>query len=453
MATLRKRRKLWYARVRWYEKNDPYQTEKMIPLRTPSKVEAMERLSQVNKYETDIKSGVVFAFPWLTDSTQTTVKRFTLSDAVKHYVEHRNKLKLRPKTLELNNQSLDYFIRCVGANRPFETINTDHVSAWIDYLKSRRLSVSSINIHLRTINTMFRYYHKVGILNTVPIIDQRRVDKKEPNYITDDEFQSIIELDLLDEYYKRVFYFYRETGFRLQEPFISNLDGKWLDIPNLSKGKKPRSIELDKSLVQIYMELMDWYRNCGLVEESKGRHISKMFKKALRARTIKPGARFSITLENALAASACASELDVDPLLIKKGLENSITEKGRLNLIKCNDFTILDDSYNANPQSMKVAIDALLNFKGKKIAVLGSMAELGNSSEQLHQEVGDYARQADLDFIFSVGQDAKYYQGQNFPDIESLYRHLRSHHLGATILIKGSRMMKLDRLVDIIQKQ
>ena len=158
-------------------------------------------------------------------------------------------------------------------------------------------------------------------------------------------------------------------------------------------------------------------------------------------------------IENALAASACAHELDVDPLLIKKGLENSITEKGRLNLIKCNDFTILDDSYNANPQSMKVAIDALLNFKGKKIAVLGSMAELGNSSEQLHQEVGDYARQADLDFIFSVGQDAKYYQGQNFPDIESLYRHLKSHHLGATILIKGSRMMKLDRLVDIIQKQ
>jgi UDP-N-acetylmuramoyl-tripeptide--D-alanyl-D-alanine ligase len=158
-------------------------------------------------------------------------------------------------------------------------------------------------------------------------------------------------------------------------------------------------------------------------------------------------------IENALAATACASELDVDLLLIKKGLEKSITEKGRLNLIKCNDFTILDDSYNANPQSMKVAIDALQTFKGKKIAVLGSMAELGENSEQLHQEVGDYARQADLDFIFSIGKDAKHYQGQNFTDIESLYRRLRTYHSGATILIKGSRMMELDRLVDIIQKQ
>jgi UDP-N-acetylmuramoyl-tripeptide--D-alanyl-D-alanine ligase len=158
-------------------------------------------------------------------------------------------------------------------------------------------------------------------------------------------------------------------------------------------------------------------------------------------------------IENALAASACASELDVNLLLIKKGLENSTTEKGRLNLIKCNNFTILDDSYNANPQSMRVAIDALQSFKGKKIAVLGSMAELGKSSEQLHQEVGDYARQADLDFILSIGKDAEHYQGQDFPDIESLYRHLRTHHLGATILIKGSRMMKLDRLVDFFQKQ
>jgi UDP-N-acetylmuramoyl-tripeptide--D-alanyl-D-alanine ligase len=158
-------------------------------------------------------------------------------------------------------------------------------------------------------------------------------------------------------------------------------------------------------------------------------------------------------IENALAASACAHELDVDLLLIKKGLENSTSEKGRLNLIECNNFTVLDDSYNANPQSMKVAIDTLQTFKGKKIAVLGSMAELGESSERLHQEVGDYARQTNLDFIFTIGKDAKHYQGQNFPDIESLYRHLRTNHLGATILIKGSRMMELDRLVDIIQKQ
>ena len=59
MATLRKRRKLWYARVKWYENNNPYQKEKLIPLRTESKVEAMERLSEVKKYETDIKDAIL----------------------------------------------------------------------------------------------------------------------------------------------------------------------------------------------------------------------------------------------------------------------------------------------------------------------------------------------------------------------------------------------------------
>ena len=69
---------------------------------------------------------------------------------------------------------------------------------------------------------------------------------------------------------------------RLREPFIAKLDGNWLDIPNTSKGKRPRSIELDDFLIQIFIELRDWADNCGLVEASKGRHLSKKFKKALR---------------------------------------------------------------------------------------------------------------------------------------------------------------------------
>ncbi len=158
-------------------------------------------------------------------------------------------------------------------------------------------------------------------------------------------------------------------------------------------------------------------------------------------------------IENALAATACASQLGVNLLVIKRGLENSAAEKGRLNLIKCGNFRILDDSYNANPESMKVAIDTLKSFSGKKIAILGSMAELGKNSTQLHQDIGEYIRHANLDFIFTIGKDAVHYQGQNFPDIESLYSDLQAYYRNATILVKGSRMMNLDRLVDILQKQ
>ena len=86
----------------------------------------------------------------------------------------------------------------------------------------------------------------------------------------------------MDSFYGKVFYFYRETGVRLREPFIATLDGNWLDIPNFSKGKRPRSIELNDFLVEVYKELRRWANECGLVERSKGVHLSKMFKKALR---------------------------------------------------------------------------------------------------------------------------------------------------------------------------
>ena len=157
-------------------------------------------------------------------------------------------------------------------------------------------------------------------------------------------------------------------------------------------------------------------------------------------------------IDNALAAAACAIELGVDLSLIKEGLEKTTTEKGRLELLENERFTILDDSYNANPHSMKAAIDTLKTFSGEKIAVLGSMAELGANSRELHQEIGEYASQAGLDKLYTIGKDSKHYNGELFPDIESLYNQLKECHLGATILIKGSRMMKLDELVDILSK-
>ena len=157
-------------------------------------------------------------------------------------------------------------------------------------------------------------------------------------------------------------------------------------------------------------------------------------------------------IDNALAAAACAIELGVDLSLIKQGLEKTTTEKGRLELLESDRFTILDDSYNANPHSMKSAIDTLKTFSGEKIAVLGSMAELGANSRELHQEIGEYANQAGLDKLYTIGEHSKHYNGELFPDIESLYIQLNECHSGATILIKGSRMMNLDELVEILLK-
>ena len=96
MAILRDRGGLWYARVKWYVKGIKNQKEKLIPLKTESKVIARERLSVVNKIENDIKEGMVFTFPWISDNSVTELKRFALSDAITQWMNSRkNKIRNR----------------------------------------------------------------------------------------------------------------------------------------------------------------------------------------------------------------------------------------------------------------------------------------------------------------------------------------------------------------------
>ena len=282
MATLKKRRGSWYARVLWYD-NTGQKKEKQIPLRTKSKVTARERLVAVGRLESDIKDGIAFSFPWLNDEGATKVVRFTISDAIDEWVNRRRKNGIRPKTIKINKSGLIHFTNYIGRNFPIDSVTTKEIDGFCDYMKNIGLSATSVNIYLRVLKSMLRYYWKRERLKKVPMIEQQPVEERDPIYITDSEFQAIMDLRWLDSFYKRVFYFYRETGLRLREPFMSTLDGNWLDIPNLSKGKKPRSIELSKSQLDILGELMDWYNSCGLLERDRGRHISKVFKKALRS--------------------------------------------------------------------------------------------------------------------------------------------------------------------------
>jgi len=166
---------------------------------------------------------------------------------------------------------------------PLKSVSSTHIETLIDYFESRGLSATSINIHLRTVKAMFRYYLKIGKLNKIPLIEQLSVRKTEPIYITDDEFHKLMSIDWLDNFYKRVFLLYRETGMRLREPMMSVIDGVWIDIPNESKGGASRNIELDESLQAIFIEYKKWLDSgYGSTLVDVGDHISKVFKKCLR---------------------------------------------------------------------------------------------------------------------------------------------------------------------------
>ena len=280
MASLKNRRGSWYARVRCYKNGT--EKEVQVPLRTSSKVTARERIAEVNKVEKDIKQGMKFSFAWLNNSGATTVVRFTIEKAVTKWIDRRIKVQ-RKKTIISNKKSCEYFMQVIGKTLPLKSVTSSHIERYVDYLESLNLGANSINIHLRAIKTMFRYYHKMRKIDLLPIIDQLSVKPNPPKYITDYEFDAIMKLDWLDGFYKQIFLLYRETGMRLREPMMSELSGNWVDIPNLSKSKIGRNVELDNSLRAIFMDLQSWCKDgYGSKLKDVGGHISKKFKKALR---------------------------------------------------------------------------------------------------------------------------------------------------------------------------
>ena len=283
MASIRKMRGKWYSRVRWYDDTTGFQKEYLQPLRTDNKTVAHKRNRTVTKYQDDICNGMEFEFPWMKDGGQTKVKEITLADAVDGWIERRAKQPdITPNTIGVNKNGLNHLYDSIAKSSPLKSITTDHMDGFRDDLIDKGLRPSSINMHLRTAKSFFRYVWKRGTIDRLPRIEMVKINDTLPIYLTDDEFHAVLNEVGVDSFYGKVFYFYRETGVRLREPFIAALDGNWLDIPNFSKGKRPRSIELNDFLVEVYKELRRWANECGLVERSKGVHLSKMFKKALR---------------------------------------------------------------------------------------------------------------------------------------------------------------------------
>lgn len=161
---------------------------------------------------------------------------------------------------------------------------------------------------------------------------------------------------------------------------------------------------------------------------------------------------------NALAATAATLALDIDLSAIKQGLEQVASAPGRMqSYFLSNGTHIINDSYNANPFSLQAAIHTLAAFSGTKIMVLGDMKELGTHAEQLHQTSGDKIRAAGIDHLFTFGQlsahaaDAFGINAKHFTEYKELAAALQPHLTQeVTVLIKGSRSMRMERILSEI---
>ncbi len=176
-----------------------------------------------------------------------------------------------------------------------------------------------------------------------------------------------------------------------------------------------------------------------------------------------PDARFAVTLrvpgvhnvKNALAAVAVAYVLGIDAEHIAGGLADHVGVAGRLYRRQlASGDVLIDDSYNASPESVQAALSVLASSAGPKIFVLGDMGELGDVAASMHAELGGFARRAGINYLLALGAlSAEAVRtfgdgGEHFEDVDSLLHALLPRLDGSTtVLVKGSRFMRMERIV------
>ncbi|WP_454736685.1 UDP-N-acetylmuramoyl-tripeptide--D-alanyl-D-alanine ligase [Cupriavidus necator] len=180
-----------------------------------------------------------------------------------------------------------------------------------------------------------------------------------------------------------------------------------------------------------------------------------------------PGHAFEVRLallgehnvRNALAAIACALAAGVRVPVIQAGLAGFKAIKGRLQVRYTSGGTVLiDDSYNANPDSMRAAIDVLAGFAAPRVLVLGDMGEVGDQGPAFHEEIGAYAQARGIDTLWATGELAVHAvqafgaRARHFGTAEALIKALEEDSGGmvaqaGAVLVKGSRFMRMERMV------
>jgi len=160
-------------------------------------------------------------------------------------------------------------------------------------------------------------------------------------------------------------------------------------------------------------------------------------------------------VRNSLAAVASALAAGVPLANIAQGLEAFEPVKGRSRALAVplggRTITLVDDTYNANPDSVRAAIDVLAELPGPRLLVLGDMGEVGDQGPQFHAEVGEHARQRAIEHFFTMGDQSTAMRGRHFTAIDALNAAVLAElpHV-ASVLVKGSRFMRMERVVEAI---
>jgi UDP-N-acetylmuramoyl-tripeptide--D-alanyl-D-alanine ligase len=214
----------------------------------------------------------------------------------------------------------------------------------------------------------------------------------------------------------------------------------WRD---LAAGRRVVDFGIDRRAAVSATYRLNWLESEIVVKLPKGE---------ARAVLKAPGVH---NVRNALAASAAAVALEVPAPAIEQGLARFSGIKGRLQKKSARGgATVIDDTYNANPESMRAAIDVLAAGPAPTILVLGDMGELGSRSAEFHREIGAYALSKNISSLYAIGEASREAvaafgaAGSHAASLDDLLHMARAAATPqATLLVKGSRFMRMERVV------
>ncbi|MBT8438661.1 MAG: UDP-N-acetylmuramoyl-tripeptide--D-alanyl-D-alanine ligase [Gammaproteobacteria bacterium] len=245
------------------------------------------------------------------------------------------------------------------------------------------------------------------------------------------------------------------NGLNDEGVFIYNADSKWVPLWKKLAGEV-NSLSFGTSAQADYQLLDDYRLNWNesgfyavfTIEENQTGH-QQLIRLPLAGEH---------NAMNTTAAFAAARILGVASAIISQRLENLEPVKGRLKPVAgVQGQMILDDAYNANADSVSAAMDVVVTAPGRKILVLGDLAELGDDAEKIHAELGSLAFEKGIDVLLSCGDISRFSsdsfkkQAQHFETRESLTAWLQVHTgKGDFVLIKGSRSALMDQVVDAL---
>lgn len=247
-------------------------------------------------------------------------------------------------------------------------------------------------------------------------------------------------------------------GASYSAPLIINGDDKMLKNAEISGGRKVIMFSIANSSCDVYADEVK-------SDESGISFTVHYDGKKIAARLNCAGEH---NVKDALAAFALGLAFEVSPEQIVKGIGEYKPEGMRQNIVKKNDVTFILDCYNAAPDSMKASLAVLSQTKteGRRFAVLGGMLELGKNSRAYHKTVGEYVANSEADVLYCFGENSECYidgavskgfdknSCKHFDSREKLADELKSQvKAGDTVLIKGSRGMKLEEVFSSLTEE